>query len=922
MDTRTNMIIAKGKPISLEVLRCELNEETQKWDVTFRNGKVFRYNRQNLVWLKDPTSLDPRNYEIGRGGTQFNNVTAIFVFKHRMDEYWHVCFANGEERDYSKEDLEINQSIFVHPGAKNVFDYLQEAADSISVRSEENVAILAKQYEKIDFLSEETAAAVYLCPDSYTVGTGVDASAPIFPFGCNESQFKAVSNALSNRISVIEGPPGTGKTQTILNIIANLVLQGKTVQVVSNNNSAVENVIEKMASPKYGVDFIAALLGRNERKQDFVDAQSGKYPDLSSWKNEEMNLPEFFADVQKRSIQLQDIFADKNRLAELKHELYDIQLEQTHYQGLKSDADITIFTKDVTSEQLMEFWQEYQELIESNKKRSSLEQIQFWVYCLKRFFSHGVRVKRLMKGNPAVVLQQLHILYYDKRLKEVDAEISALEDKLDKVDADALMAEFTRMSLKCFQAKLAARYAYTTPRKKFSPDELWKQPAQFLDEYPVVLSTTYTSRSSLGKNAKFDYVIMDESSQADVATGTLALSCAKNAVIVGDTKQLPNVVTEQQKGQLMDIFTKHNIPEAYEFTAHSFLGSICELLGNRIPQVTLCEHYRCHPQIIEFCNQKFYHGDLLIMTEQDGGTALELVTTVMGEHRRGHINQRQADVIRSEILPHLHCDKNKIGIIAPYRDQVQLLRQQLQEPDIDIATVHKFQGREKDIIILSTVDDTVTEFSDDPNLLNVAVSRAKKKLIVVASEQEQAEGSNVGDLIGYIRYNNCDIRHSEISSVFDYLYEAYTAKRLEYLSKHEKISEYDSENLMYALIQEELDRQDDAALGVVCHMPLNVLLRDLSKLDARECDFVNSGLSHLDFLIYNRVSKKPLLAIEVDGFHYHKEGTEQARRDETKNHILEAYHLPLLRFATNGSGERQQLAGKLTEILQQKTPVE
>ena len=127
---------------------------------------------------------------------------------------------------------------------------------------------------------------------------------------------------------------------------------------------------------------------------------------------------------------------------------------------------------------------------------------------------------------------------------------------------------------------------------------------------------------------------------------------------------------------------------------------------------------------------------------------------------------------------------------------------------------------------------------------------------------------------------------------------------------------------MYALIQEELDRQDDAALGVVCHMPLNVLLRDLSKLDARECDFVNSGLSHLDFLIYNRVSKKPLLAIEVDGFHYHKEGTEQARRDETKNHILEAYHLPLLRFATNGSGERQQLAGKLTEILQQKTPVE
>ncbi len=922
MDTRTNMIIAKGKPISLDVLRCELNGETQKWDVTFRNGKMFHYNRQNLIWLKDPISLDPRHYEIGRGGTQFNNVAAIFVFKQGRDEYWHLCFANGEERDYAKEDLEIGKSIFAHPGAKNVFDYLQETAESISVRSEENMAILAKQYEKIDFLSEKTAAAVYLCPDIYTVGTDVDVSAPIFPFGCNESQFKAVRNALSNRISVIEGPPGTGKTQTILNIIANLVLQGKTVQVVSNNNSAVENVIEKMASPRYGVDFIAALLGRNERKQDFVESQNEKYPDLSSWKNDELNLPEFIAEVQKRSIQLQDIFGDRNRLAELKHEHYDIQLEQTHYQELKHDGSVTIFNKDVTSEQLMEFWQEYQDLIENGKKRSGLKQVRFWLYCLKRFFSHGVHVTRLMKGNPAEILQQLHILYYDKRLKEIDAEITDLEDKLDKVDADALMAEFTERSLKCFRAKLAMRYDYKAPRKKFSSDDLWKQPSKFLNEYPVVLSTTYTSRSSLGKNAEFDYVIMDESSQADVATGTLALSCAKNAVIVGDTKQLPNVVTEQQKSQLMDIFIRHSIPEAYEFTTHSFLGSICELLGNRIPQVTLCEHYRCHPQIIEFCNQKFYHGDLLIMTEQVGENALELVTTVPGEHRRGHINQRQVDVIKCEILPRLHCDKNKIGIIAPYRDQVQLLRQQVQEPDIDIATVHKFQGREKDIIILSTVDDTVTEFSDDPNLLNVAVSRAKKKLIVVASERKQAEGSNMGDLIGYICYNNCDIRHSEISSVFDYLYEAYTAKRLEFLSKHEKVSEYDSENLMYALIQEELNSQNDAALGVVCHTPLDVLLRDLSRLDARECDFVNSGLSHLDFLIYNRVSKKPILAIEVDGFHFHKEGTEQAERDEIKNHILEVYHLPLLRFATNGSGERQQLVGKLAEILQQKSPAE
>ncbi len=63
----------------------------------------------------------------------------------------------------------------------------------------------------------------------------------------NESQLKAVENAFSSQISIIEGPPGTGKTQTILNIIANILINKKSVAIVSNNNPAVENVYEKMA---------------------------------------------------------------------------------------------------------------------------------------------------------------------------------------------------------------------------------------------------------------------------------------------------------------------------------------------------------------------------------------------------------------------------------------------------------------------------------------------------------------------------------------------------------------------------------------------------------------------------------------------------------------------------------------------------
>lgn len=138
---------------------------------------------------------------------------------------------------------------------------------------------------------------------------------------------------------------------------------------------------------------------------------------------------------------------------------------------------------------------------------------------------------------------------------------------------------------------------------------------------------------------------------------------------------------------------------------------------------------------------------------------------------------------------------------------------------------------------------------------------------------------------------------------------------MEYLKRHKRISEYDSENFMYALIQDELKNCGNAALGVVCHQPLQLLFQDCSRLSDEELRFVNTGLSHLDFLIFNKVSKQPMLAIEVDGFHYHKDGMKQAERDKLKNHILEVYGLPLLRFLTNGSGEKDRLREKIAEII-------
>jgi hypothetical protein len=481
------------------------------------------------------------------------------------------------------------------------------------------------------------------------------------------------------------------------------------------------------------------------------------------------------------------------------------------------------------------------------------------------------------------------------------------------MNAEAKMKELTEWSMDYLRAALFERYGNKTERLKFKEDDLWKNGYDIVAEYPIVLSTTFSSISSL-KGVEYDYLIMDEASQVDVATGALALSCAKNAVIVGDLKQLPNVVTKEMKAHCDGIFDFFKLPQGYSFSENSFLKSVCSVLHN-IPQTLLREHYRCHPKIIGFCNQKFYNNELVIMTQENNESNILLVfKTVEGNHQRDHINQRQIDIITQEVLPLLEkVNLENIGIIAPYRNHVEEMKRQIHLDDIEIDTVHKFQGREKDTIILTTVDNEVTDFSDDPYLLNVAISRAQKHLILVVSGNDQAADSNINDLISYIKYNNGEIIQSEIRSVFDLLYRQYTAARIAFLQKRKNVSEYDSENIMYYEIVDIIERRQSMMLNVICHQSLYMLIHDTSGLNDEERRYAMNPATHVDFLIYHQISRKPVLVIEVDGFHYHKLGTRQHKRDEMKDTILKLYNIPLLRFKTNGSGEKAEIEKFLDE---------
>jgi len=102
-------------------------------------------------------------------------------------------------------------------------------------------------------------------------------------------------------------------------------------------------------------------------------------------------------------------------------------------------------------------------------------------------------------------------------------------------------------------------------------------------------------------------------------------------------------------------------------------------------------------------------------------------------------------------------------------------------------------------------------------------------------------------------------------------------------------------------------------IKALCHYPMRYLINDTQGLSEREKRYVLHPATHIDFLIINRVTKEPLLAIETDGYSFHNEKTEQFQRDRMKGKILELYGLPLLRLSTVGYGEESKIVDALNK---------
>lgn len=783
-----------------------------------------------------------------------------------------------------------------------MFSYLSDVAKYSELKTDDETTLLHLQYNRISSIMQDSPLSIYLGEgDNHKI-----ASSPllIFPFGCNRSQYNAVKNALTNKVSIIQGPPGTGKTQTILNIIANLLLAGKNVQVVSNNNVAVENIYDKLQA--FQLDFLAAQLGKIENQEQFFNSQTGQYPNISDWKisggGAVSHLDKEIRDNTKIALL---VFERQEKAAILKEELHQLTIEQQHFEQYLSAQGIVLsaqsFGEDKSSKSILQHIHRIERRIEWRER--------WWI--VDEIYSFVMRLLH-REEQDNIKLHSLKRLFYIRKKDEIEKDLKRLTDYITKYAP--FIEKLQEVSLQRLKGVLYNKYGSKRERTIYDKDAIISNTGNFLTDYPVVLSTTFSALNNIPTAYRFDYVIMDEASQVDIATGALALYSANNAVIVGDSKQIRNVVTQEEI--LNSVFSQYQIPPCYNSAYYSFLESISSIQAN-IPSILLREHYRCHPLIIGFCNKRFYDNQLLVMSEYYGNNALNILRTVEGNHARGHVNQRQVDAIVSEIIPTLPYKCDDIGIISPYRLQIEALQKALEYKgyqSIQTSTVHKFQGREKDVIILSTVDNEISSFVDNPNLMNVAISRAKKQIYVLVPQTQLPLGV-LNDLVAYIEYNQGNIIDSQVYSIFDILYSQYTEERTLWLQMNSRDSkEYISETRFDELLNEILSKYNLRTLKIYKNYPLRNLIMQTSTLTAEEKKYLYRSGTHVDFLLSDMVTSKPIIAMEVDGCSYHSKGSKQYKRDLLKDSIfIKCPEIAFHRFRTNGSGEEEIITSLLKE---------
>jgi hypothetical protein len=634
----------------------------------------------------------------------------------------------------------------------------------------------------------------------------------------NESQTRAVKLSFEQPLTVITGPPGTGKSQVVMNIIANAIVNGYSVLFASKNNKAVDNVKERLdeiiEEPyllRFGSkDEIANTAIPQIKKQVSQHSQGifkDKTSELTSAKNE-VNTARERINYLKEQIAL--IPKLQVKISQLKDELTKRQitldkwlkeLKPTHrvlFVEKKSKVGIDVnevglltqkvknwnsgffsriifkwFHKsnleqslrkinDSLSEEVKEHTNEHapwatgtQDLLSSGYKNLN------FLLDLKKYESkinntHNDLLKSLKSTEEEIISNSEKLKHLESSKEKYELEIEELTKGLPLI-CSKLLNLTIQQRLKDQNIPNTQRYQDYLPANNVWKDEevadFSDSATRFLQDFNAICLTSLSVKNSFPLTPSLaDILVIDEASQCDIASAIPMILRVKRAVIIGDPLQLRHITSVQKYEQdyVTDLLELGKLQLDY-VNKSLFDYSFKLATKSGLESVFLQEHYRCHPEIIEFSNKHFYERRLgqtmRIQTNSDqfkyGDIGINWVHVNGEMHSKKNINS--AEVNKSIDLAQQLSAQNpnaSIGIVTPFRDQYKELFSKLPQELMDkvkVDTVHKYQGDEKDIIIFSPViSDNATVgkamfLSRNEYLINVAITRAKSSLYIVGN---------------------------------------------------------------------------------------------------------------------------------------------------------------------------------------------
>ena len=274
----------------------------------------------------------------------------------------------------------------------------------------------------------------------------------------------------------------------------------------------------------------------------------------------------------------------------------------------------------------------------------------------------------------------------------------------------------------------------------------------------VILSTNSSAALESIARTKFDVAIIDEASQATIPSILIPIAKAHRFILAGDHKQLPPTIISEK--------------------AHPLEKTLFEELIKRYPfkSQLLNVQYRMNKMLMEFPNREFYNNNLKSDSSVDEITLDDLLgvnnneepflfidTSKVDGYGEKHlkdsksiVNELESKVAVSIANDYLNagvCEED-IGIISPYADQVKIIQERT---PVEVKTVDGFQGREKEIIIISTVrsnNNGNIGFLKDLRRLNVAITRAKRKLIIIGNKETLKTNPTYSRLIEFAENKN------------------------------------------------------------------------------------------------------------------------------------------------------------------------